>query len=434
MTKLKNSLTEQKKLTPKAKGKWDKVNALWKKIEKKQATLLACENERKSFYQTAESKIGEVEREYTLCVKSCIEQLLKFIPYKSLSEYQFEVLSQWLDTMYNQITNNPFNVGDQAIGIKEMLDKQNWLIKERFKKINPHADIEFEPGSDRNAEVNNVIKMLEIVIEDNCDEVPAFTKRQWLAIVFNPARLDDIFDDPFFEVIDETVNERNDRGTFDFSEEDFELAAQDLRSREAENYAFEQMFESDFEESDQFDFNFSFNFDENDAEATDTAPEVNKLLKNDEINKIYRQLAHIFHPDKITDDSKKQLYSELMQKLSVAKKNRDIYVIIEMAIEYLPNFDLELSDETYDGIISSLEKKLMDVEYEILQSDDDSVEMLVWRRFYRKNSKQSDAEFDKHIKYIKEKIEGLQQIIFAEKMTVKKLGAILKHVERELMI
>ncbi|SES96638.1 hypothetical protein [Thorsellia anophelis] len=429
MSKLKNQIVNHAQITEKSKDKWNEVNKLWQKIEKSEAKYQNYEKDKKAFYEQVNAKLGMIEYQYTQLVKESIYELLKFIPYKSLNEDRFEVLNTWIDKLYEQIASNPFNVGEKVITVEDAQEIQNKYVKERFKKFNSHLDIEFDDSEDEYSEFNNAITMFKVLIEEMYGEVPEFTKRQWLAIILTPDRVNDIFSDMFFEVDEEVGNEKNEKGTFDFTDEDIIQAKEDAFAYENEPDIFEQFF-TGFNSFDKSGHDSEGDSDEN----ITPSPEVKAMLKNEEINKIYRQLAHKFHPDKIADEENRQLYSDLMQKLTVAKKNKDIYVIIEMAIEYLPEFDLELSDETYTAIILSLKNKLREVEEQNRrQQYDNSHEGIVWRRFRQKSDKKTTKVLDDHVKYIEGKMKNIHELFFEEKMTIKKLKKVLEQVKIELL-
>lgn len=419
-----NTVKTPNNSSAKTKDKWEEVNKLWRKVEKAEAKKANFQSERNAFYEQVKNQIGDLEVEYNRKTLAGLEKLVKFVPYKSLSDHKLDVLQDWIDNLTSHIHRNPFNCNEGSVntaGLFKALDEQ---LKERFKKFNPDMDINFLASQEnsRDAEINNLIIMLQVTIKQLHGFIPKFSKSQWLRLIVEPNRVYDILTDPFFNEDPDAIKDQNPDGTFTFNDDDFEQLNE--TDPEYQTNHFDEFFEG------FSGFNFgSDDYFNNDLDTVPPSP----LVNSEEINKIYRQLAHKFHPDKITNEDDKAHYSELMQKLSVAKKAKNIHVIIQMAIEYLPDFKPELSDETLADLVRSLKIRLREIDSELMdQQYDNSPQALIWNRFYHKSPKKVKENLNAHVIYLKTRISKLETLFFTEKMTIKRLNSILTDVEDAL--
>ncbi len=86
-------------------------------------------------------------------------------------------------------------------------------------------------------------------------------------------------------------------------------------------------------------------------------------LQKKSANVIYRQLAKIFHPDLESNLDKKKEKEELMQKLTTAYANSDLYTLLLLEMEWLESSNQEKSREQlqlYNAMLKEQTENLQD--------------------------------------------------------------------------
>ena len=151
-----------------------------------------------------------------------------------------------------------------------------------------------------------------------------------------------------------------------------------------------------------------------------------KLFQNTSIHKLYKKLAKVLHPDVETDSEKKEEKHDLMVQLVKAKKENDLFTIIEMYQEHISKDDLDFSEEDFNKMIDINRKKLTELymeQHDITRRS--RIHDFVHRVFYSKSKKASDKKIKSYIKKInKEKID-LEEVYMPNIKSLKNLKPIL---------
>ncbi|MCT8345360.1 hypothetical protein LG003_21570 [Photorhabdus kleinii] len=195
---------------------------------------------------------------------------------------------------------------------------------------------------------------------------------------------------------------------FDFNEEisDEELLDM-MKNPEKMRATIEQHFQR---ESEHF-------YDEYDAEETtdfDPAEEDQKkldsLFKSQEVSQMYRKIAKVLHPDREQDLDEKKKKNQLMVQLSQAKKDNDVWTIINMYHKYIdPTFSFNSRD------ISDI-NKLLKARIDILANElnqlkkSDSLPGMIWRTLGGETSKAIENNLHEHCKKLRQNIENEIQL------------------------
>ncbi len=327
-----------------------------------------------SFYDEAVDIIGPVEE--ALCEQSenYIEKLLSFLPRKSIKGQKREELIAWIEDELNALEHNPFRKKSTET-LRNTLS--NHMIQEmEHARVNGGHE---EPDLD---DVEDFREMLETMFQ--------------MSVEHNDETLLNVLRDP--GKVDEFMND---------------LLKKKL-SHEAEN-----------EEHAFDDTEFSSESQKQSENMFQVKHEVNGALKTSQLNKLYKKLAVILHPDKEESQDKKDQKHQLMQQLSKAKKEKDIYTLLQFAQQWLPDMELELSKESLDSMIESLKGKVGQLEDEYRRLDEpSSVETMVWFRFGEKTKKASTANLHQHADNLSERIEELR-FEYARFKTVKEMNKVL---------
>lgn len=276
-----------------------------------------------------------------MATEQFIEHLISFISRKSIKGSLRDTLYDWIQEEFDVLESNPFRLNSSA------------SLREKYQDalLNAHPEDEYSEPSNEDCDVIRA-------------EIFAITG---LNIDLTDEQLKEMVSDP----------------------EKFIQYVQSLR---------EEAWKHDGENDDSADFDddtFTFFDDEEEDGFTEADSDTSALFEHKDINKLYKQLARQLHPDRIQDADKKQQHHELMQQLSQAKKDKDIFGMLMLAQTWLPDFEMNLDEKALHGLVQHLQQKLvqLDIEYGQLKMGPD-LKSLVWHRFGggNKNSRKKELE------------------------------------------
>jgi hypothetical protein len=131
------------------------------------------------------------------------------------------------------------------------------------------------------------------------------------------------------------------------------------------------------------------------------------------IHRLYKQLAKRLHPDMEQDSAQKAAKHEQMQQLVAARKENDIYTLIELHRQHFDTDALgQLKKQDLDDINELLRRQLRDLErqYEQVFMKDD-MESTIWNRFRNVGSISSDQNFAEHAQTLKADIKRNNKLL-----------------------
>ncbi|TCN86403.1 hypothetical protein [Vibrio crassostreae] len=160
-------------------------------------------------------------------------------------------------------------------------------------------------------------------------------------------------------------------------------------------------------EDDWDDFEFDY-FESEDDDALN----IKEMFRGTQLNKMYKRIASVIHPDKESDPLKKEEKHRLMQKLAVAKRENDVMTLVRMLTEYVPDSEHLLDETTLVRMEHLLEMKLLDLNRahrDIFSQQ--GVKSQVWRQFSAPSKKKTQAKMEKYIEVIDDSIVSLEKRI-----------------------
>ncbi len=175
----------------------------------------------------------------------------------------------------------------------------------------------------------------------------------------------------------------------------------------------------DDEEWSDFEFNYY-------AREDDESSKVKEIFKGSQLNKIYKKIANIIHPDKELDPVKKELRHEQMQLLIEAKRNSDVFTLLKMYQEFVPDGEYVLDDDALIHVEHLLQmqiQKLNRAHREIF--NDQGHKSYIWKLYSSTSRKRSLGKMDLHITEIQQHISIMDR-------RVKQLDSV-KKIKKELL-
>ncbi|MFA1571710.1 hypothetical protein A152_0022135 [Vibrio tasmaniensis 1F-187] len=154
-----------------------------------------------------------------------------------------------------------------------------------------------------------------------------------------------------------------------------------------------------------------FEFDYFESEE-DEALNIKEMFRGTQLNKMYKRIASVIHPDKEPDPLKKEEKHRLMQTLAVAKRENDVMTLVRMLTEYVPDSEHLLDETTLVRMEHLLEMKLLDLNRahrDIFSQQ--GVKSQVWRQFSAPSKKKTQAKMEKYIEVIDDSIASLEKRI-----------------------
>lgn len=137
-----------------------------------------------------------------------------------------------------------------------------------------------------------------------------------------------------------------------------------------------------------------------------------RLISKNIINKCYRKLAYILHPDRAENSEERENNHHLMAELSIAKKKQDVYTIFNLYGKYVDDPDFVFSEEEFNKVNELLLDKLRSIQqkrYEVKNGHD--FEAWIFSEFKGRSKKLTDQNFDEYIHFMEDKKWALEDLV-----------------------
>ncbi|GLR63864.1 hypothetical protein [Marinospirillum insulare] len=180
----------------------------------------------------------------------------------------------------------------------------------------------------------------------------------------------------------------------------------DEMADEDDESIFEKLF-SDFQDEPGFD-DFFRQQEAFEQQVKDDEKALNKLMKGKSINKLFRRIARMLHPDFEQNEEARLEKNRLMSELIEARDNNDITTLFAFYAEYIGKSPLEelggdLTDAT--ELLNRKYAQLRSQQADILHEDPKAG--ILYQRFHRKTNKASQREINAHLKKMQQDIDNL---------------------------
>ncbi|KAA0890797.1 hypothetical protein [Pusillimonas sp. ANT_WB101] len=163
-----------------------------------------------------------------------------------------------------------------------------------------------------------------------------------------------------------------------------------------------------------------------DQQRYDESLALKRLMKSSSMNKLFRKVAGILHPDKEPDETERQNKNRLMGELIQARNTNDIPRIFSFYIEYVGQSPLQELGEDLDGATQLLERQyrhLCDEKERILHED--PITGALYRRFHKETPAATQRAITRHLKETQTQTTALQALL-EETTSLKKLKPYLE--------
>ncbi|WP_340680077.1 hypothetical protein [Paraglaciecola sp.] len=351
---------------------------IWSKIEKKQKRNQKFLHNKEKTFAEFKVKVLPLEQQHAKQTADLIEFLISFITRKSLSDYQREELLDWIASSLMYLRSHPFLDGVDLDALQNKCDEAlAELTQSEQSNIDPH-------------EIERVRHSIEIMFAGKMQ----LTDDEIIALIEDPSLIDD-----YIEQTQKGLDEEQQSG-----------------HKSQQHDPFDDKFREQAEED----------FRHHAPQQDDRQKDLEKLFKGGQLNKIYKRLASLLHPDKELDLVKKAQKNVLMQTLSEARKNKDAFTLLQLYHTYINDGEFSFDTNTLNSMQTLLRAKLhhLDDELHAAKSNND-ISTIVWRKFSERSNKLTEQNFTTHISALKREYRE-QQNIMQQNKTVAKMKKLLQ--------
>ena len=103
------------------------------------------------------------------------------------------------------------------------------------------------------------------------------------------------------------------------------------------------------------------------TDAVNVDEKINILEQRLSVERLFRQLAKVLHPDREQNESLKAEKHILMSKCLRARQEKDINTLLELYCEHVGDLPDDLSDNSHEELISALQQQLRQLQMELRQ-------------------------------------------------------------------
>ena len=317
------------------------------------------EQEIRNLVERVNLKIQPHEAEKSRHLLAHTEGLVPFFSKKTLPEYLRVELFEWILGNINELRCSPFAPHDKIDELEQTLQKHcdQHLVnhqEKQFKKLAKQG-----------------------VAEDDIEKIREFSEAARGSK--SPEELNDILEELFGasgESLFQDDEEENDT----------------LESLFEEDADFAEQF-SAFEEQDDFEF----------TNSQKTPHAIEQLFKQSSINKLFRRIAKVIHPDLEQDEAKKAEKHQKMSQLIEARDNKNIAFILQTYKETFGALPDTFPDEDYTNLALVLKHLTQQLNYE----KDEILSRIphghqYYDLFYNKNPKKEAAAIREYIQHLED--------------------------------
>ncbi|MGL5090562.1 MAG: J domain-containing protein [Aeromonas sobria] len=327
----------------------------WQAIEKLQAKLAKQEQEGAGIYQRFVSDIEPLERQQCALIFQLCQRLAGFTARKSFTQWQREMLHDWLNELMGYLESNPF---------RGELDLESLYMAVQAGSVSQLDEDQLDASCDF------ITAMLQEAFGKSPDDIEVLRE-----MVRNPEKLHDYM---------RAQAAGGDAGDDEWDDEDPGFADDPFASEEA------------------FD---SWHSRHGHAHPDEVA-RVEQLLDSSTLKQLYRKLAMVLHPDREQDPAKREAKTRIMGELSLAWEKRDLFTLLQLAHSHLPEAENLLSEDNLKAINPALQQKKRELEICYYRAPA-GVLGAVLHKFKQSSKKKTELAFEGHQEYLRRDIRQL---------------------------
>lgn len=350
---------------------------LWQKVEKKQKRNSSFVLKKDALFTQFQETVLPLEKRQGQQLAELITFLVPFIKRKTLSHYQREELLDWIQSELEFIRTHPFLEGVDYDALQQ-------LVNDAFYDFMQSQALDIDQDK---------IDQMRVTIEHIFDGDMQLTDEELIVLIKDPQQIEIYKDRMYAQLEAQESHESN--------------HTQD--TQDTQGNPFEDLFGTDFDDED-----FTGDFRQQKAQqATEQKQkDLDKLFKASQLNKMYKKLASLLHPDKEQNPKKKEQKHTIMQQLSEARKNKDAFTLLQLYQQHVDDGEFSFDSDTLASLVPLLRKKLHQLDDELhLSKSSNDMSTLVWRKFSASSKKKTAAQIHQHTTELENEYWQQQSII-----------------------
>ena len=315
------------------------------------------------------------------------EKIFEFLGRKSLPQWCKHELLDWLETNADILSRSPFA---DHIDMADLSDRILNSLHAFMCETNPEfarasaAFEELEQGEDDGEGEPNHKKQ-----SDNHQQQD------------RSADIDDMFEELFAE---------------------FEAEFDDSLEPGDEEAFFDEFFD---QWQGQFDQEQS-DFDRQDQKQQQQQKELDKLLRASNINKIFRKIARLLHPDKEPDPDKKELRHQQMSELLKAREEKDIIALFDLYEQHIGQAPLEELGEDISSATRLLKNQAQELrQWHPAAEAKSHIEAYISELFAETSPQTLATKIRRHNAFLQQTIDS-QELILSNMTSIKAIKPLLE--------
>ncbi|BCE02367.1 hypothetical protein [Marinicellulosiphila megalodicopiae] len=178
---------------------------------------------------------------------------------------------------------------------------------------------------------------------------------------------------------------------------------------------------------EEFSKQFGDDFFDKDSEINSNKDvDTDKIFKKSSINKMFKKIASVIHPDKATTAEDREKFHDVMSVLSTARDNNDVLTIFSLFDEYVGQSAFDIIDGDISQINELLKKRidtLNDEKQQIIYEN--PIHGAVYSKFKKATKAKTQKEIDEYKIEITNDIE-MYEMFLNQVTSLKKLKPILE--------
>jgi hypothetical protein len=346
----------------------EQFSKLWKQVQKEKTNISDALQQQTELVARFNAEVLTDEIALSNQLYSETQHLIGFLSKKSLSSRHREILTMWILSQIEILNSRPFEMDHS---VHELGD----AVKAHFPEFS-EEDI-FDDN---------------LFDEDSFDSAQKNQQRKQ-----NESKQEDLFGFDDFEQQESAQHVNDDEDIWEYDEDPWgnRESARDTKTKA-------------------------------DAKAAEA------LFNASSMNKMFRQLAKIFHPDLAQDEQQKAIKHEQMANLLKAREKQDVLTIFELFCTHcdksLPSFD----DQELKRLNELLKQQVRNLQAEKNEAlFENRFHGMIYERFYRKNSQLIALALKDHKESVRKTIGDSQRLV-KQTSTLKALTRALNVKEIEL--
>ncbi|MGU5642316.1 J domain-containing protein [Aeromonas caviae] len=359
----------------------DLFHRKWQAIEKQQAKIDKFARDGRALYDRITHEIEPLERQQCALIYQLCQRLVTFSARKSFTEWQREVLHDWIHELFRYLESNPFR-GELDLSAIAITLQTNSALHMDEETLDEQCDF------------------IHTMLMELCGHAPN-DRETLLAFVQDPVKLRDYVEQAHARMAEDRQNGPVEDERFD-----------DDRFTGGHTTA-----EDDPFGPPPFDEPLAGHDSKEEAR-------IEALFNKSSLKQLYRKLAMALHPDREPDPAQRELKNQLMGQLSHAWEHKEMFTLLQLAHTHLPESESLLSADNLAYINPLLTRRLRELERQYYVDAQEGVMAMVLRRFKQRSKQKTDAAFVEHRDYLEQDIAALQ-LQLAEITTLKSLKPFL---------